>query len=196
MSSHPGEMRFTIYVDPVPKGRPRFRVIGSGRGKRVLTITPKRTLEFENDIREAFVGYWGADKTYPLFSRDVLLEVEIDFVFKRPKNKCTQKSPEGYIWREARPDLDNLQKSILDALNDIVWSDDDQIVKLSSRKMLSDKPPKKGSEALSGRKEEAKIALYVKPVPRFPEQKLCADFYSDVDFKISNTKEEDDEPEG
>lgn len=39
-----------------------------------------------------------------------------------------------------KPDTDNYQKAVLDALNDIIWKDDSQIVDLRGEKYYSDKP--------------------------------------------------------
>ena len=39
-----------------------------------------------------------------------------------------------------RPDLDNLQKSIWDAVNGIIWKDDSQIVMGAAEKRYSDTP--------------------------------------------------------
>lgn len=38
------------------------------------------------------------------------------------------------------PDIDNLQKSLLDALNGIVWDDDAKITHIEAWKFYSEKP--------------------------------------------------------
>lgn len=39
-----------------------------------------------------------------------------------------------------RPDIDNYTKSVLDALDGIIWKDDAQVVTLSANKYYSDDP--------------------------------------------------------
>ncbi|MBQ2175307.1 MAG: RusA family crossover junction endodeoxyribonuclease, partial [Alphaproteobacteria bacterium] len=41
---------------------------------------------------------------------------------------------DGLLKHTVKPDLDNLTKALLDALNDIAWHDDAQIVDLQIRK--------------------------------------------------------------
>jgi len=46
----------------------------------------------------------------------------------------------GEFQNTTKPDLDNLVKSILDAMNGIVWVDDAQVFSLSARKIYSEEP--------------------------------------------------------
>lgn len=102
----------------VPKERPRS-------GKNGF-YTPKKTAEFERRIAEFFRN-----------SRQKCLEegcLSVSIVFNLPHiQKVTKefKKPENaeiqVIYRPVKPDLDNLTKSVLDALNKFAWSDDSQI---------------------------------------------------------------------
>jgi len=109
-------------ISPVQKARPRFFAKGSFRG----AYTPKKTREFETKLallaQEQHVGP-------PLIPP---LKVKTEFVVKRPITvKRTVLS--------VKPDLDNLIKSLFDALNGIVWMDDVQIVELVSLKRYTEK---------------------------------------------------------
>ena len=58
------------------------------------------------------------------------IDVNICFLFERPKTVKRK-------FHTVRPDIDNLQKSILDAANGILWNDDSQIVHLNSSKLYA-----------------------------------------------------------
>ena len=96
-----------------PKERPRF-----GRGK---TYTAKDTTLFEKAIGIV------AMKSFSGPPSNEALHVVINFVFKRPKSTKRK-------YMTVRPDLDNLVKSVTDALNNILYTDDSQIVKLTIEK--------------------------------------------------------------
>lgn len=111
-------MRFTIYIVPVPKGRPRLNKFSK------TIYTPKTTSDYENEIREAVIRQWGVDANYPVYPRGYPLRVDIDFVFPRPKRLMRHKDPDGLIWCDPKPDRDNLDKAVLDALKGVLWEDD------------------------------------------------------------------------
>ena len=70
------------------------------------------------------------------------LVVKINFYFKRPKSHYNSK---GKLKRFAplrhtsRPDIDNLLKFVLDALNKHLYVDDSQIISLIGRKLYAEK---------------------------------------------------------
>ena len=71
------------------------------------------------------------------------LIVKMDFGMAMPKKVAKSKREAmlcGDIAPTKKPDLDNLEKMILDCLNKIVWEDDKQIVEIHSRKFYSDDP--------------------------------------------------------
>lgn len=55
------------------------------------------------------------------------IEISLDFVLSKPKS-VKRKYP------TVKPDIDNFTKCILDALNNIVYKDDAQIIKLQATK--------------------------------------------------------------
>lgn len=69
------------------------------------------------------------------------LLLRIDFNFKRPKSHFTSK---GELTRFApreytkKPDIDNLIKFVLDALNGHLYVDDAQIISLAARKLYAE----------------------------------------------------------
>lgn len=68
------------------------------------------------------------------------LRVELLFILPRPRSHFTAR---GHLSKRApvapvgRPDLDNLAKSTLDALNGELWADDAQVVQLSLAKQYA-----------------------------------------------------------
>lgn len=106
------EYVFVFKLKPVPKGRPRFSKYGG-------TYTPKETVEFENALK------WQMKSQYRGKPIDLPIAVEIEFIFKSPK-KPKNTYPRG--------DVDNYCKGVLDAMNDILWCDDSQVVALSAFK--------------------------------------------------------------
>ncbi len=103
-------MNFTVPGEPVPKGRPR---VCNGR-----TYTPKRTLQAEQAIRV----YALQAKVRPLQGP---VCIDMWFFLTRHKN--------GH---ERRVDLDNLVKTVMDALNVVAWIDDSQVVRIGASKVV------------------------------------------------------------
>ena len=104
---------FNFPIDPVAKGRPRF---GKGR-----TYTPKKTKDFGTTIKEM------ARNQYRNGPMKGAISVTIVFFMKKPKT-VTREYP------TIRPDVDNLCKATLDALNDIAYDDDSQIIEINASK--------------------------------------------------------------
>ncbi len=119
------EISVTLPIEPMPKLRPRFRVV---RG-RVFTHTPYATKTFENEVAALYLTRAKGLK----FEAHEPLQVKIEFYMQHPKSftkKKIQAIEDGLFKHTVKPDLDNLTKALLDALNDIAWHDDAQIVDL------------------------------------------------------------------
>lgn len=115
---------FMVLGTPVGKDRPRFR----RRGDYVQTYTPKKTADWEQEIGEQ-VGValarlrsqgklTGID--LPLSGR---LMMSMRFNIEKPKS-----APKSERHRLKKPDLDNLDKAVLDALQAIDFIADDKTV--------------------------------------------------------------------
>lgn len=117
---------FTIKfdIDPVAKGRPK----ASTRGGFVRMYTPAKTAGFEKILKAMAKNAW---KAAPLQGA---LAVQVTFLMARPKSAKKRE----YV--TVRPDLDNYIKALLDALNEVVWLDDAQIVDLHASKEYDDNP--------------------------------------------------------
>lgn len=122
-------IKLEIPGEPVAKGRPRMTKAG-------IAYTPAKTVNYEVLVKELFI-----------ISRQKMLEGEliayIDAYFGIPKSTPKKKYPDmvnGQIRPTKRPDLDNIAKTVLDALNGLAYSDDSQVVSLTVDKYYSDNP--------------------------------------------------------
>lgn len=98
------------------KGRPRFTRFGS-------TYTDKKTVEYENLIKEQYeaVSDYMSDKS-------IQISIYVCFAPNRSdtkKNKLLKLSNE--LWPKKKPDIDNIIKIVLDALNKVAYQDDTQV---------------------------------------------------------------------
>lgn len=119
------EIKMALPFVPTAKGRPKFRVI---RG-HVHAFTPAKTKDFEYRVKEYYKGAAGGY----IYAKGVPISVSIEFGMPIPLSTSKKRSEEmirGNIKHAIKPDLDNLTKSILDALNGVAWYDDAQIVEL------------------------------------------------------------------
>jgi Holliday junction resolvase RusA-like endonuclease len=118
-----GDILLDVSIPWVPqvKERPRFT-----KGGRVYT--PKRTLEAEASIVEAFkstVPDWDPfDQT-----------CRVEWVFSNDAVGITLRAWPDYTQRKLRGDLDNYQKILSDALNKVLYTDDRLIVSTEAVKL-------------------------------------------------------------
>jgi Holliday junction resolvase RusA-like endonuclease len=105
---------FTIAGEPVPQPRPRV----STRGGFARAYVPKEhpVHAYRKAIAEA------ADEA-GLVAQDEPLNVVIDAVFVRPKSHMNKAGVKPTAPRLPRPDVDNLAKAVLDALQDVIGDD-------------------------------------------------------------------------
>lgn len=120
------ELHFIIRGKPTGKGRPRFARNGH-------CWTPDKTVAYEREIKLAYWEAYGRRH----FSADKALAVEIVLYYVRPKSMTKAKrlmAQRGILRPVVKPDVDNVAKAILDALNGVAFADDRQIVQLSCEK--------------------------------------------------------------
>lgn len=117
-----------FYVDttPIPKGRPRFRSMG----KFVQTYTDSKTRSFEELIAEQAKEAMGDME--PL---ETPLTVFLHFTLPIPAS-ASKKVKEALLNapHTKKPDIDNLCKSVLDGMANIVFKNDGQIASLHATK--------------------------------------------------------------
>nr|WLJ25928.1 MAG: endodeoxyribonuclease [Firmicutes phage HS11] len=111
------KVKFTIPGIPVPKARPRV--------VRGHAFTPKKTKDYEALVKDVY------RLTVGEYLGDSAIVATIDLYFPIPESYSKSKKrriAEGEIKHTKRPDVDNCAKAILDALNEVAYRDDSQIV--------------------------------------------------------------------
>lgn len=106
------DFTFTVPLAPIGKGRPRLS------GGRIHT--PPKTSRWERDFAFVAAAFLPKGITGPV-------RVDIWAVLPRPQSLCRRTDPDGPVWAPARPDVDNITKAVLDALQ-AHWTDDAQVV--------------------------------------------------------------------
>ncbi len=121
---------FEIIGDIVGKERPRVNMYTG------MVYTPNRTKDYEMLVQQSFKIKYPNHET--LKGR---LSVEIIAYMKIPKNTGKKKTEEmlnNIISPTKKPDVDNIAKSILDAMNKFVFEDDNQVSKVLVEKKYSE----------------------------------------------------------
>jgi Holliday junction resolvase RusA-like endonuclease len=117
-------MTFTIPGPPVPKARPR---VVNGH-----TYTPQRTADYERTVQWCYKAYaHGAEPISTPCMVEMVFKFAIPLSARRKRLPDRVKPGDPYT---ARPDVDNLSKAILDALNGIAFVDDALVVSITARK--------------------------------------------------------------
>ena len=119
---------FTVDGDPVPKGKPRF----ARRGQFVQTYTDAKTIDYETHVAMKARQAIGASE--PLKGA---LTVFLYLRYTIPASYTKKRKEACLLGLEfpKRIDLDNVYKSITDAMNGIVYVDDSQIVEAHIKKV-------------------------------------------------------------
>ena len=132
-------VRFVVPGEPRAKGRARSRIAKGKTGQQFVThYTPKETVEYENLVRmaahEAMAG--AAPTSFPCaVSIWAFCSVPASW-----SNKKRAKALAGLVLPTGKPDLDNLEKAILDGMNKIVFRDDSGVCDVIKRKRYSETP--------------------------------------------------------
>ena len=133
--------KFIIDLNPVPKQS--FRI---GKNK----FTAKRVVDYEKNIRAIIKSQLPAK--YQLLLGPILMQITYYYPATKKQQSIVNKlSKQGWLHntneyifcKTTRPDVtDNLNKGILDAMNNLVFKDDAQIFSFSARKVQTetDKP--------------------------------------------------------
>jgi len=116
-------MKLIVYGEPIAKGRPKAAM----RGKFPVFYTPKRTREAEDD----FVAHTIRER--PVKPLEGPVRLSIGFFKVKPKSY----SKKIIFWTK-QPDIDNLVKLVLDAMNKVFFVDDAQVVELNCFKRYDD----------------------------------------------------------
>ena len=105
---------FTVPGDPVPQPRPRVSTRGGFARAYVPSTHPV------HEYRKAIAM---AASTAGVNETGQPLSVVIDAVFQRPKSHMNKSGVKADAPQLPRPDVDNIAKAVLDALQDVIGDD-------------------------------------------------------------------------
>jgi Holliday junction resolvase RusA-like endonuclease len=113
------ELIYSVEGDPVGKQRPRF-----SRGR---TYTPKKTVDYERLIAAKALSAMAP--AIPV-ETPVAIFIWINHAIPASYSKKRREACLSGLEFPKKPDLDNVAKLYLDAMNGIVYKDDVQVIKL------------------------------------------------------------------
>ena len=116
------------------KQRPRFNV------KNGRAYTPQQTVNYENYVKVCYIDYMNQ---FGWESLKGAISAEIEVFMQIPKSdskKMKEAKLSGKIRPQVKPDVDNLCKTILDALNGLAYDDDKQVVECVVKKYYGEEP--------------------------------------------------------
>ena len=117
-------MRIKIYGTPV--AQPRHKVSTIGGFARAYIPEKHKIHAWKALIQDAC---YEPSLTIPTANYERAIEVELIFTLPRPKSL-----PKKVTHHIKKPDIDNLCKAVLDAMNGIIYKDDSQVWKLTASK--------------------------------------------------------------
>jgi len=128
------QIHFQVEGEPKGKGRPRF----TRAGKFTRVYTDKQTLDYEALIK--FFAAEAMGSTDPLETPvSVYLYIRHGVPKSYSKNQ-TEACLSGLVRPCKKPDIDNVAKTYLDAMNGVIFKDDTQVIDLHVKKVYSAVP--------------------------------------------------------
>jgi Holliday junction resolvase RusA-like endonuclease len=126
------DIEFIVPGAAMGKQRPRF----VRRGKFVSTYTPQETKNYQKQV---LISYNKVARGKKLFGS---IKADVCAIYEPPKSvskKTKEKMLNGEIPYTKKPDVDNILKSVCDALNEVSYDDDAQIDKATISKVYGEK---------------------------------------------------------
>ena len=117
-------VRFSFTVPGEVVGSARPRVTRNG------TYLPKKTREYRKRIQGAFIASCGGRVSPIPKGAPVALNITVQRALPKSRPRKIESEHDTF-----KPDVDNITKNVMDALNGMAWVDDSQVVMQSIRKM-------------------------------------------------------------
>jgi len=122
-------LTYLVEGTPVGKGRPKF----ARRGNFVSTYTPTKTRDYEDLIKDAARKAMGSNELLETpVTVAIYITVPIPSSYSKKRTEACLSGSERPI---KKPDIDNVAKCFLDAMNEIVYKDDTQVLTLHITKV-------------------------------------------------------------
>lgn len=132
-------IEFTIPGDPRGKARPRVVRLKNGAS---MSYTPDKTVAYEELIRQRFRQQWPSTELPFLDKTPVCVMITACFgIPKSTSKKARAAMLSGQTYPTKKPDVDNVVKIVLDALNGFAWHDDAQVIDLHISKIYTEREP-------------------------------------------------------
>ena len=127
----------TFIVPGEPQGKQRARVVFAGG--RARAFTPDKTVSYQDRVRAAF--FRAVDLSGEKWKPADCAAVDITAYYGVPASWSKRKqlqAIDGEIYPRRKPDLDNVAKAVLDALNGFAYTDDACVIAISMWKRFGD----------------------------------------------------------
>lgn len=123
------KIKFMVYGTPVPKGSYRAFTFKTSRYPVITNDNPK-TKQWERVIASEALNHRPEEGLI-----DEPINVTLCFYMPRPKSK-----PKEIVYPYGKPDIDKLARSTLDALKEILFTDDARVCDLNLKKRYAKTP--------------------------------------------------------
>lgn len=124
------QVKINILGTPEPKQSTRFT-------KQGFSYQPKKVTMYKDNLKSQIITQ------LPTGFKPILGAVAVDYKFIFPWKTTHSKKKRlagKIVYKDTKPDIDNLQKSVNDAMNSIVINDDSQICSAYVEKFYGDVP--------------------------------------------------------
>jgi Holliday junction resolvase RusA-like endonuclease len=122
---------FEVEGNPIPKSRPRF----ARRGQFVQTYTDAKTIDYETQVAmKARQAIGASEPLQGALTVFLYLRYEVPPSYSKKRKEACLRGVEY----PKKIDIDNVYKSITDAMNGIVYTDDSQIVEAHITKVYAE----------------------------------------------------------
>lgn len=136
-------LKYRIFGEAVPLGRVRAANIGG----HIRTYTPAKSAEEKAAVR-AIAQQAMVEQCWKMPSEDMPIKVELTIKCKCPLAKAKwlhTAAAKGIVVPLTKPDIDNVAKLYLDAMNEVVFPDDKQVYQIViSKQYLSEQDLEQG----------------------------------------------------
>lgn len=132
-------IEFTIPGEPREKSRPRVVRLKNGAS---TSYTPDKTVAYEELARQRFRQQWPSVELPFPDKTPVCVTITACFGIPKSASRKTRAAMlSGQNYPTKKPDVDNVIKIVLDALNGFAWHDDAQVVLLQVTKEYTEHEP-------------------------------------------------------
>lgn len=129
------EVKFTVPGTPVSKAR--ARTFWDAKTGSYRSVTPEKTASYEGIVK-LFYQHCAGGAVFDL-GTPVAIEITARFEPARSESKKRRNLMlAGEIRHTRKPDIDNVVKTVMDALNKLAWHDDSQVISIKAEKRYSE----------------------------------------------------------